>query len=118
MVHEATVETRRQLKNMELTDSIPDNVKHFLDTPSKEWFLTCGELCVSNGGNTTVGLWSEDKHQDGGMSVLHMGLTLFGRRRLVLEQGAGTAADAFFERFLTQHSDCYRNLAHGPALRV
>ncbi len=98
LVHTTVVNTRRFLKEHDLADSVPNNVQHFLTIPVKQWFLTCGELCVSNGPDASQktntpsavpGLWSEDRHQDGGMSVLHMGLILYGRRRLVMEQGDG-----------------------------
>ena len=36
-----------------------------------------------------TGFWAEPEHQDGGASILHLGLTLFGRRGLVCRQGLG-----------------------------
>ena len=69
------------------------NGAHFLEASFEDWFLTCAELSVLNAGgegdNTGGGgdYWSEPTHQDGGASVLHMGLTLFGRRQVRFEQG-------------------------------
>jgi hypothetical protein len=83
------------------------NGEHFLTTPVSEWFLTCGELSILNAGeasgpNATAsgassresadtcvasGLWEEPQHQDGGASILHMGITIFGRRDVRFIQG-------------------------------
>jgi hypothetical protein len=71
------------------------NVTHFLETPANQWFLTCGELCFMEGGcsgNTGLDLWSEPQHQDGGASVLHLGVTLYGRRNVIFQQGEGRLA--------------------------
>lgn len=68
-----------------------ENGSHFLATPFSEWFATCGELCITaatNSGGTTH--WSEPEHLDGGGSIVHMGITLFGRRQLVCHQGTGS----------------------------
>lgn len=62
------------------------NGTHFLESPFEEWFLTCAEMSVLNAGGKGE-FWSEPVHQDGGASVLHMGLTLFGRRQVRFEQG-------------------------------
>jgi hypothetical protein len=90
LVHASQVETRRYLRTEGLSEDVPDNAEHFLSTPMKHWLLSCGELCVSNGSDKDFGFWSEPRHQDGGMSVLHMGLTLYGNRALVFDQGEGT----------------------------
>jgi hypothetical protein len=63
------------------------NCDHFLKTPVEEWLLTCGELCVHAPANADGSYWEEPRHQDGGASILHGGLTLAGRRRLRCEQG-------------------------------
>ena len=49
------------------------NGTHFLKTPVDDWFLTCGELVMVDPGSECKGFWCKPKHQDGGMSVLHMG---------------------------------------------
>lgn len=75
--------------------ALGENGADFVGTPLLEWFATCGELCISaalnkevaTGPNTAATCWSEPSHQDGGASVLHMGITLFGRRKVVCHQG-------------------------------
>jgi hypothetical protein len=52
------------------------NRNHFLDCSFEEWWCNCGELCISD----AQGSWAEDEHQDGGASVLHFGVTLWGSR--------------------------------------
>jgi hypothetical protein len=87
------------------------NGEHFMDTVFSDWFLTCGELCIMNAGvasgpgaassagpaataapgpgaaSSAPAAWEEAFHQDGGASILHMGLTLFGRRDVRFVQG-------------------------------
>ena len=148
------------------------NTQHFVETPVSEWFLTCGELVVTNphpdfvphadgiagvlppkqkapaatstktvatkrsnaatammtkkkvkavsvkkkpatatvakrrtdvkapvapnavsndehgpvGSEPHASFWEEPRHQDGGASIVHMGITLFGKRNVVSEQ--------------------------------
>jgi hypothetical protein len=62
-----------------------ENRKHFMESPIDSWFGAAAELCISKAG----GSWQEKKHQDGGASVLHMGVTLFGKRRMTCEQVGG-----------------------------
>lgn len=38
-------------------------------------------------GDETRGFWAEPWHKDGGASIMHMGVTLYGRRRLECDQG-------------------------------
>ena len=65
------------------------NGKQFMDTPAPEYFLPTAELQISNGADRSYGpLWDETRHRDGGASVLHGSLTLWGRRRIRCEQGA------------------------------
>jgi hypothetical protein len=61
---------------------------HFLETDMDEWCLTSAEMSVSRAGSGDD-LWSEPEHMDGGASVLHMGMTLFGRRHIRCVQGEG-----------------------------
>ncbi len=72
-------------------ESLGENGQQFLNSPLGEWLLTCGELCVTYPGSEAEGFWAEPRHQDGGGSVLHLGLTLFGRRQLRCEQHEGLA---------------------------
>lgn len=65
------------------------NGEHFLQLSFHQWFAACGELVFVNPGNVEEGFWAEPEHQDGGGSVMHMGITLYGRRGLVCCQGPG-----------------------------
>jgi hypothetical protein len=95
------------------------NGEHFMATPLEEWFVTCGELCFTSGGSKNNGYWEEPKHQDGGMSVLHLGMTLGGNRRLrcwqtedlpdiVLDNAPGTV-------YLGQLTGCEHQVTHQPS---
>ena len=71
------------------------NVRQFCETLVSEWFLTCGEVFFVRVPGPSDGdaedpdhVFDEGKHLDGAASVMHMGITLFGRRRLRCEQGA------------------------------
>jgi hypothetical protein len=66
-------------------DGQDKNRQHFMESPLHSWFGSAGELCISN----AEGCWQEPCHQDGGASVLHIGITLFGRRRLTCKQPGG-----------------------------
>ena len=59
-------------------DSLGVNGKHFLDTPVDKWFATCGQIHIFQDPADL----EERRHFDGGASVLHIGVTLFGRREL------------------------------------
>jgi hypothetical protein len=54
------------------------NRTHFLASPFESWFVSAGELVISKAS----GDWQEPWHQDGGASVLHLGLTLYGERTM------------------------------------
>ena len=62
------------------------NGQNFLETPMADWCLSCAELNITNPG-AGADLWEEPLHKDGGASVLHLGLTLYGRRDVRFEQG-------------------------------
>jgi hypothetical protein len=81
-MHKSAVAACRKLSESDLGV----NGHAFLDTPLDEWLLTCGELCISNAGSKDNGFWEEERHQDGGGSILHMGLTVFGCRTVVCER--------------------------------
>ena len=69
-------------------EDMGQNGADFVGTPLLEWFATCGEMCLSAATNKDVATrWSEDKRQDGGGSVVHVGITLLGRRDLVCDRG-------------------------------
>ena len=61
------------------------NRQHFMESPLASWFGSAAELCISKAD----GSWQEPKYQDGGASVLHIGVTIFGRRRMTCEQPGG-----------------------------
>ncbi len=73
------------------------NGQDVIDTPVRDWFLTCGELNIANASNeasspsasstATSGPWAEGLHKDSGASILHMGLTVYGRRDVRFVQG-------------------------------
>jgi hypothetical protein len=65
------------------------NGQQFLEATFSQWFCSCGELVFVEPGDTAAGLWAEPEHLDGGASIMHLGLTLFGRRNLVCRQGLG-----------------------------
>ena len=65
------------------------NSEHFLENPWHTWLLQAAEVHVlPNAGARNV---KENRHQDGSGGMIHMGLTLFGRRDVVCYQGDGLA---------------------------
>ena len=65
------------------------NGDQFLDLSVEEWFAASGELVFVEPGSDETGFWAEPEHQDGGASVMHVGVTLYGRRRCERRQGFG-----------------------------
>ena len=82
------------------------NAQHFLDSEIESWFLPCLELQVAQPSDEVLsglglpvqpvegeprhpGMWAEPRHQDGAGSCLHLGVTLYGNRDLVLEEPGG-----------------------------
>lgn len=65
------------------------NVMQIYDEHWRDWFLSCCEFTVSNPDMGDGSWWEEAPHFDGGASVMHMGLTLYGRRDLRCELGEG-----------------------------
>ena len=65
---------------------IGQNGDHFLGLPTHAWLASCGELVFVQPGSQQDGFWAEPLHMDGGASVMHWGLTLYGRRRLTCHQ--------------------------------
>ena len=81
------------------------NGEDFLKTPFELWFLSAGELHVTHNATSAGGFapkalksggsepqdshecWKEPLHNDGGASILHLGLTLYGRRDVRFIQG-------------------------------
>ena len=62
------------------------NGKAFMKMSPREAFLSLAELHVSNGADPALDLWDETRHQDGGASVIHASLTLWGLRGVRCEQ--------------------------------
>jgi hypothetical protein len=62
-----------------------DNGSHFLETAWHRWMFQAAELHWFPSPCETA----EDYHRDGAASVLHLGLTLYGRRKVVCQQGDG-----------------------------
>ena len=54
------------------------NGRHLFDCPVETWFLAAGELHIFD----NPAQLREERHQDGGASVLHLNVTLYGRRTL------------------------------------
>ena len=66
------------------------NTQRFLQSPWREWFLTCAEMAVSvPASGEGEPLWQEPVHKDGGASVLHIGMTLYGRRHVRCQRAEG-----------------------------
>jgi len=98
--------------------ALGENGADFLHTPLNEWLLTCGELCISRAGGEGEDMWNEPRHKDGGGSVLHLGITLFGKRLLRCEQADGQ--DIVVENFpgtvyLGTLTGCYHQVHHKAA---
>jgi hypothetical protein len=77
------------------------------------------ELCFTSGGSTTDGFWEEPKHQDGGMSVLHLGMTLGGNRTLRCWQ-TDELPDILLHNapgnvYLGQLTGCEHQVTHEPS---
>ena len=83
------------------------NGQHFLDTELLHWLLVNAEvhftIAEKKGGllrSTSKGLpkkrakvdsvfWEEPEHNDGAASMLHVGITLYGERDVIFQQGEG-----------------------------
>ena len=61
------------------------NVSQFRTTPLAEWAGSAAEICTVP-LSARDRLHFEDRHLDGGASILHFGLTIYGRRSLWIEQ--------------------------------
>ena len=72
------------------------NGNHFMALTAEQWFAKCGELCVTVPKMPDGSYWAEPEHSDGGASVLHLGLTLFGRRHVRCSQ-EGDGPDIYLQ---------------------
>ena len=59
-------------------EELKQNGNRFLDNPVETWFLAAGEIHIFD---KPIQL-EEECHQDGGASILHLNMTLYGRRTL------------------------------------
>ena len=73
------------------------NSKHFLDQTSKSYFCNCAELTFSRVSSLSLEEKVEERHSDGLMSILHMGLTLYGRRYVAMYDKDGRVRRIFNE---------------------
>jgi hypothetical protein len=83
------ISAKKRLYHMEEAD-LGKNGRHFMDAPLSQWFMTCGQLMITAAGSGPT-LWDEPSHNDGGASVLHIGVTLYGRRRCRCLRGGALA---------------------------
>ena len=51
------------------------NARQFLELGFSQWFASCGELVFVQPGSEQHGFFSEEEHQDGGASIMHLGMT-------------------------------------------
>ena len=96
------------------------NGDEFLNLDLSNWFAICGELTFVEPGGQDTGFWAEPAHQDGGASILHLGLTLYGRRALACQQGFGledvTVANAPGTVYMGQLTGPVHQVSHQEAL--
>ena len=91
----ATLEARaRQAVGKLDHEELGENGRHFMGVGMPDWLGTCGEFVVSAPINSDGTGWVEPAHQDGGASIVHLGVTLFGRRELVCQQDVATSPDS------------------------
>ena len=96
-----------------LDGPIGSNGTHAKDTDWTTWFLTAAELHIFD----KPGTMEEPKHFDGGASVVHMGITLHGRRLLRLWTPGGDASTDHVEVQLLPGS-VYVGTLTGPEHQV
>lgn len=80
---------RQRVRKLSADEQENANVRQFMSADIPDWFLPAAELtvaCVEPAGPNGPPL-EEPRHQDGGASVCHMGITLYGSRTLRCEQG-------------------------------
>ena len=70
-------------------EELGKNGQQFLDFSFPQWFAYCGELVFVEPGSKERGFGVAPEHQDGVASIMHLGVTLYGRRTLVCRQGFG-----------------------------
>ena len=107
---------RHKVRTLSAEDALSANVTHFMSGDIPDWFLCAAELtvaCVEPAGPGGPPL-EEPRHLDGGASICHMGITLYGSRTLRCEQPAGSdaaGAEGKCARKLVRHAVRGRRLA-------
>ena len=64
-------------------EELGKNGRHFRDSAPEAWLLSAAQIHIFE----EVGVVKEREHMDGAASILHMNLTLFGRRTLHCWEG-------------------------------
>jgi len=62
------------------------NGTHFLQTHWRRYLNTCGEVHLTDGGDTERGFWVEDHHNDGAASAIQLAIALAGRKYIKFAQ--------------------------------
>ena len=96
------------------------NGEDFCASDVSDWFAACGELVFVSPGSEEEGFWAEPEHQDGGASISHMGITLYGRRALACRRGHGledvTVLNVPGTVYLSQLTGPVHQVSHQAAL--
>ena len=98
-------------------ESLGQNGVHFMHADFEAWFLSAAELHMFHEPASC----SEPRHEDGGASVLLMGITLFGRRRVTFFSPCASSNTQSGERevrFEQQPGSVYLGTATGAHHQV
>ena len=97
-------------------EALGQNGLHFLDSDFEAWFLSASELHVFDRPADCF----EPRHNDGGASILHMGITLYGRRRVTFfsPEGASSTSEEQEVRFEQQPGSVYLGIVTGASHQV
>ena len=101
----SAAKNHRHVGGLDVTVREHENVIRFVKTPWREWLFTCAELAIVK--MPPRGALAEDKHLDGGASILHMSFTLYGKRRLRSEQGGDLPGPSTISPVLVRSSSTY-----------
>ena len=107
---------RHKVRTLSAEDALSANVTPFMSGDSPAGCLCAAALsvaCVEPAGPGGPPL-EEPRHLDGGASICHMGITLYGSRTLRCEQPAGSdaaGAEGKCARKLVRHAVRGRRLA-------
>ena len=91
---------------------------HFMHSDFETWFLSASELHVFERPADCF----EPRHNDGGASILHMGITLYGRRRVTFfspdSESASGSSEEQEVRFEQQPGSVYLGTVTGASHQV